>query len=165
MRITRALVALFSFSSLTSALPDCDKKPSWGVEGFAKENPIGLTTGGKGGATVTVSTPAALKTAVAGDTPKIIHIVGEMVLPSRLKVGSNKSLIGVGATAHITGSGIDVFNGTNVIIQNLRISFITGNDGITIRNSTRVWVDHNEFHSDIEHGPDAYVSVPPPFTP
>lgn len=163
MRLTGALVALFSVSCLTSALPDCDKKPSWGVEGFAKENPIGLTTGGKGGATVTVSTPAALKTAVAGDEPKIVHIVGEMVLPSRLKVGSNKSLIGVGKTAHITGSGIDVFNGTNVIIQNLRISFIKDNDCITIRNSTRVWVDHNEFHSDISQGPDAYVSVPCPF--
>ncbi|KAK0750131.1 polysaccharide lyase family 1 protein [Schizothecium vesticola] len=156
MRLAGALVALFSFSSLTSALDDYAQTPSWEVEGFAKENPIGLTTGGKGGPTVTVSSAAALKTAVAGDAPKIVHIAGEIVLPSRLKVGSNKSLIGVGTTAHITGSGIDVVNGTNVIIQNLRISFITDNDCITIRNSTRVWVDHNEFHSDIEHGPDAY---------
>jgi pectate lyase len=31
-----------------------------------------------------------------------------------------------------------------------------GNDGITVQNSTRVWIDHNEFESDLLGGPDKY---------
>lgn len=132
---------------------------SWDIEGFAKDNPIGITTGGKGGSTVTVDNAADFREAVAGDEPKTVLVKGEINLPSRPKIGSNKSVIGVGRTAHITGNGLDVFNSTNVIIRNLKISFIEDNDCITIRNSTRVWVDHNEFASDINKGPDAYVSL------
>ncbi|KAK3900051.1 polysaccharide lyase [Staphylotrichum tortipilum] len=129
---------------------------SWDVEGFAKDNPIGPTKGGKGGATVTVTTPAEFSAAVKGDEPKVVLVKGELNFPARPKIGSNKSVIGVGNTARITGKGLDVFNVTNVIIRNLKISYIVDNDCITIRNSTRVWVDHNEFTSDITQGPDAF---------
>ncbi|KAL2142889.1 hypothetical protein VTI28DRAFT_657 [Corynascus sepedonium] len=129
---------------------------SWDVEGFAKDNPIGATTGGEGGTTVTVDNAEDFKTAVAGDEPKTVLVKGEINLPARPKIGSNKSVIGVGKTAHFTGSGLDVVDSTNVIIRNVKISFINDNDCITIRNSTRVWVDHNEFTSDISKGPDAY---------
>jgi len=105
---------------------------------------------------VTVDNAADLKAAVAGTEPKTVLVKGEITLPSRLKVGSNKSVIGVKNTAHITGSGIDVQDGTNVILRNLKISYINDNDCITIRNSTRVWVDHNEFTSDISQGPDFF---------
>lgn len=130
---------------------------SWDVEGFAKDNPIGTTTGGKGGPTVTVANAAEFSAAVAGNEPKVIRVKGEIKFPSRPKIGSNKSVIGVGWSAHITGSGLDVTDSTNVIIQNLKISFINDADCITIRNSTRVWVDHNEFTSDISKGPDFFV--------
>ena len=132
---------------------------AWDVEGFAKDNPIGTTTGGKGGATVTVTTPAEFSAAVLGDDPKVVLVKGALNFPARPKIGSNKSVIGVGKTAEITGKGLDVFNVTNVIIRNLKISYILDNDCITIRNSTRVWVDHNEFTSDITQGPDHYVSI------
>ncbi|EEY16304.1 hypothetical protein D7B24_001134 [Verticillium nonalfalfae] len=146
-----------AFASVTSAFPlEYLKIASWDVEGFAKSNPIGVTTGGKGGPTVVATTAAELIAAVAGNDPKIVRVKGDITLAARLKVGSNKSLIGVGWSAHITGAGIDVFNGDNVILQNLKISYIVDNDCITIRNSTRVWVDHNEFTSDITQGPDAY---------
>jgi pectate lyase len=131
---------------------------SWDVEGFAKDNPLGPTTGGKGGATVTVNNPADFQAAVAGNEPKIIYVKGELNLTARAKIGSNKSVIGVGSTAHITGRGLDVVDATNVIIRNMKVSFIEDNDCITIRNSTRVWVDHNEFTSDITKGPDFFVS-------
>ena len=133
---------------------------TWGVEGFAKDNPIGTTTGGKGGDTVVVDNAEALLAAVKGDQPKVVRVKGEINLPSRAKIGPNTSVIGVGASAHITGKGLDVVDATNVIIQNLKISFIEDNDCITIRNSTRVWVDHNEFQSDISKGPDFYVGIP-----
>lgn len=131
---------------------------TWGLEGFAKDNPMGATTGGKGGKTVYVDTEAELRAAVAGTEPRIVRVHGAFNLTTRLSMGSNKSLIGVGTSASITGSGITVNAQTNVILQNLKISYIYDNDCITIQNSTRVWVDHNEFTSDINQGPDTFVS-------
>jgi pectate lyase len=55
----------------------------------------------------------------------------------------NKSIIGVGKGAEITGAGISIVNATNVILRNFAIRKIVNNDGITIQNSTRVWIDHN----------------------
>lgn len=106
---------------------------------------------------MTVDNAADFSAAVAGDEPRVVRVRGRINLPSRPRIGSNKSVIGVGRSAHITGSGLDVFDSTNVIIRNLKISFIKDHDCITIRNSTRVWVDHNEFASDISQGPDAFV--------
>lgn len=163
MRLNNLVTVLSAFAPLASATPlglGSLGLATWDVEGFAKNNPIGTTTGGKGGPTVTVSTAAEFSAAVAGDEPKIVRVKGEINFPSRPKIGSNKSVIGVGTSAHITGSGLDVYHVTNVIIQNLKISFILDNDCITIRNSTRVWVDHNEFTSDISKGPDFYVGAP-----
>ncbi|KAF5599098.1 pectate lyase 1 [Fusarium pseudocircinatum] len=155
MKLSSVLCGVFA--TLTVAFPkEYLSLATWGVEGYAKDNPIGITTGGKGGKTVTVTTAEELVAAVKGTEPKIVKLKGKVTLPSRLKVGSNTSLIGVGLTAHITGAGVDVFHGDNVILQNLKVTHILDNDCITIRNSTRVWVDHNEFSSDINQGPDHY---------
>ncbi|KAH7123982.1 polysaccharide lyase family 1 protein [Dendryphion nanum] len=144
---------LVSLAAVVSATPTgCD----FSLAGFGKDNPIGPTTGGQGGKTVTVTTPEALVSAVAGDVPTIVVAKGNFNLTKRLQVGNNKSLIGFGKGAEITGSGITVANKTNVIIRNLGIRFILDNDGITINNSTRVWIDHNEFSSDLNNGPDYY---------
>ena len=66
-----------------------------------QENPSSLeltmrfrTTGGKGGATVTVSTLAALTSAIAGDTPSIVIVSGTITGAAQLRPGSNKSIIG-----------------------------------------------------------------------
>ncbi|KAK2770036.1 pectate lyase [Colletotrichum kahawae] len=156
MRLTTKAI-LCAFTGLVTGNPlDWLGIASWDVEGYAKNNPLDKTTGGKGGPTVTVSTIPELQTAVAGADPITVVLKGSHELPARLKVGSNKSLVGYKTTAHITGKGVDVFNSTNVILQNLKISHILDNDCITIRNSTRVWVDHNEFTSDITKGPDFY---------
>ncbi|KAF5675102.1 pectate lyase 1 [Fusarium circinatum] len=155
MKLSSVLCGVFA--TLTVAFPkEYLSLATWGVEGYAKDNPLGITTGGKGGKTVTVTTAEELVAAVKGTEPKIVKLKGKVTLPSRLKVGSNTSLIGVGLTAHITGAGVDVYHGDNVILQNLKITHILDNDCITIRNSTRVWVDHNEFASDINQGPDHY---------
>ncbi|WP_394564777.1 pectate lyase [Pantoea sp. SGAir0180] len=69
----------------------------------------------------------------------------------RLKVGSNKTLIGVGAHAGIQGIGLYVGGGVhNVIIRNLTLSDINpqlvwGGDALTIDNAEGVWIDHNTF--------------------
>ena len=44
---------------------DKDEKENFDLVGYAKSNPIGVTTGGKKGATTTVRDAAALATAVA----------------------------------------------------------------------------------------------------
>lgn len=135
---------------------------SWDIEGYAKDNPIGPTTGGAGGKKITVSNAEDLIAAVKGDEPKVIYVKGAIELPERLRVGRNKSILGLGWNAHIKENGITVDGSDNVIIRNLKISYILGGDCIAINNSTRVWVDHNEFESEIsqEIGPDTYVRCP-----
>jgi pectate lyase len=166
----KVAAVLFSCLALTSAfaLP-ADEVPgqekhssshfgSFDLVGYARDNPIGKTTGGEKGEVVTVTDGASLIAAVTGTTPRTIYVEGRIDLPSRLRVGSNKSILGVGENAEIRQSGITVINATNVIIRNLAIRFIVNNDGITIQNSTRVWIDHNEFESEFspEIGPDYY---------
>jgi pectate lyase len=148
-----ALLSFAAFAVVTlAAPPGCD----FSLVGFGKDNPLGPTTGGKGGKKITVSDEDALVAAVAGTTPATIYVKGKYNLTSRLRIGSNKSVIGAGRGAEITGNGITVQDQTNVIIRNLAIRNILDNDGMTIQNSTRVWVDHNEFSSDMNHGPDYY---------
>ena len=133
---------------------------SWGLEGYAKDNPIGPTTGGEGGEEVYVSTGKDLLEAVKDDEPRVIYVKGTVELPERAKVGSNKSILGVGWDAHIKKNGITVNGTNNVVIRNLKISYIEGGDCIALNNATRVWIDHNEFESELslEVGPDTYVS-------
>ncbi|KAF2127134.1 polysaccharide lyase family 1 protein [Dothidotthia symphoricarpi CBS 119687] len=139
-----SFISLFSLALLASA-----DRSDFSLVGFAKDNPVGPTTGGagKGSQTITVTSPAALVSAVAGDLPRIVYAKGKFNLTSRLRVGNNISLLGHGHGAEITGAGITISNATNVIIRNFIIKQIVGDDSITIRNSTRVWVDHNEFTS------------------
>ncbi|KFA61016.1 hypothetical protein S40285_02737 [Stachybotrys chlorohalonatus IBT 40285] len=129
---------------------------SWDIEGYAKNNPVATTTGGKGGRTVYVSTADELIAAGQSSETLTIYVNGEIELPRRLNLTSNKSLLGVGNKAHIRQHGITVRHHNNVIIRNLKISHIYDDDCITLVNSTRLWIDHNEFYSDIELGPDFY---------
>lgn len=134
------------------------QSPDPALTGFAKDNPLGATIGGAGGETTTVTTPAALASAIAGSTPRTIYLTGNFTLTGRLSIGANKSLIGTGPGANILASGFNIKSVSNVIVRNLGIRGIAGNDGITIHNSTRVWIDHNEFESGgfPAMGPDAY---------
>ncbi|KAM3416874.1 hypothetical protein BST61_g8462 [Cercospora zeina] len=130
-----------------------------GLEGFGWDNPLGPTTGGAGGKVFNVKTDAALVAALADpQSPKIIYLEGEFHPTARLRVGSNTSLLGKGKGANIVGQGITIIDATNVIVRNIGIRFVEGDDGITIQNTTRVWIDHNEFESQIslELGPDFY---------
>ena len=68
-----------------------------------------------------------------------------------LVVGSNKTVIGVGAGSGIVGKGLAIKGGvSNIIVRNL--SFTDINDGIvwagdaiTIDNASKIWIDHNYF--------------------
>jgi pectin lyase len=69
-----------------------------------------------------------------------------------LLVGSNKTVIGVGATAGIKGKGLKLQGVRNVIVRNLTISdinqgIIFAGDAVTINDVDHVWIDHNRFHN------------------
>jgi len=68
-----------------------------------------------------------------------------------LKVGSNKTLIGLGDKAGIQGAGLFIGDGAhNVIVRNLTLSDINprvvwGGDALTLNKADGVWIDHNTF--------------------
>jgi pectate lyase len=90
-----------------------------------------------------------------------IIVEGEFNLPARLRVGSNKSIIG-GRNGTIGTNGITMINADNIILRNMRITGVFDNDCLTIQNTTRVWIDHNDLSSSpniIKNGPDLYVRI------
>lgn len=55
------------------------------------------------------------------------------------------------------GGGFLLESTRNIIIQGLRCSFIRDpNDCVEVSRTTNVWIDHNEFWSDMDHGRDYY---------
>jgi pectate lyase len=72
-----------------------------------------------------------------------------------VRVGSDKTIAGVGAKAAIVGGGLYLDRVENVIVRNLtfRDSYLPGdwdgkdndNDGIRVDTSSHVWIDHNDF--------------------
>ncbi|KAK7044103.1 hypothetical protein VNI00_007819 [Paramarasmius palmivorus] len=145
-------------------------------DGYAALN--GGTTGGKGGTTTTVSATAAFQTAIKSDTPKTVYLKGPITLSSQAQIGrtptlwlvphvpvyalirtlgNNTSIIGVGTSGIINGGGLEINRKSNVIIRNLVINKVIGDDGITIQHGAHnIWIDHNEFYSDLNHGFDYY---------
>ncbi|XP_037024859.1 pectate lyase A-like [Bradysia coprophila] len=115
------------------------------------------TTGGAGGNTVDVCTEDELTTAIIDDTPRIVRVVCNITLEHRLFVGSNKSILGRTAGAGIAFQGLRIHSKKNVIIRGLQFCCaFDPSDGVTVENSTNVWIDHNEFYSDMDHHEDYY---------
>ncbi|TRM64428.1 polysaccharide lyase family 1 protein [Schizophyllum amplum] len=123
-------------------------------DGYATEN--GGVTGGAGGTTTTVSSLAAFETAILQNEPTVVYLSGPLELDDRLSVSSDTSIIGVGSKAIITGGGLRIDDASNVVVQNLVINKVVGDDAISVQESTNVWIDHNEFYSDTDHGFDYY---------
>lgn len=101
---------------------------------------------------------AAFAAAITGAVPRVVVVEGEFARTGRLRVGSNKSIIG-GRNGTIGSGGMQITSGDNLIIRNLRFLGVPGGDCVTIQNTTRVWFDHNDLSSSpniIKNGPDAY---------
>ena len=120
-------------------------------------------------ATLTVATPAELRTALAANADaRVIQVRGTLDMadgarPGVVRLPSNTTLIGLGEDAGFISASIVVGNVSQVIIRNLSISNPCdpdpkwdpqdgphGNwnslyDGITVTGSHHVWIDHNSF--------------------
>ncbi|WP_049567003.1 pectate lyase family protein [Streptomyces sp. SBT349] len=123
-----------------------DSEPAQ-AETLAVGTPTGFgadTTGGAGGDVVTVSDADAFIEAADSDGPLQIQVQGTIELDDMARVSSDKTIIGVGSSGRIDGSGLNIADADNVIIQNLTFSN-SNDDGINVQYSTNVWIDHNDF--------------------
>jgi pectate lyase len=121
------------------------------ADGFASVNALGRngTTGGSAGPTVTVTTGADLARYAGANTPYTIMVSGRIAIDDMITVVADKSIIGVGSTAEITGGGLQMGSttrpGNNVIVRNIRFSDASDDSISVTNNAHHVWIDHNEF--------------------
>jgi pectate lyase len=130
--------------------------PPGGLVGWAAQ--AGGTTGGEGGTTVTVSTFADFKTQAQSSGAKTILVNGALSGSGTVEIAPDKTIRGVGASAGISGTTLNIEDAkpANVIIQNMNIRGVRGNDAIQIENASHIWIDHNTMSSTIENDPDYY---------
>ncbi|KAJ7083759.1 pectate lyase [Mycena epipterygia] len=115
----------------------------------ATVNDVATVGYGSGGPTTTVSTLAALTTAVTGNAKKIVLISGTITGDAVVEIGSNTTVIGKTGSS-LVGVGLRVLNEANVIIRNVKISKVlaSAGDAIGVQASSQVWVDHVDLSSD-----------------
>ncbi|MEU4423435.1 pectate lyase [Actinoplanes sp. NPDC024001] len=156
--------------SPTTPPPPGDCRVTGTPTGFATVNAWGQngTTGGASGPRVAVDTAAELLAAIATPGPLTVCVSGTIALPAGMHdVTSDKSIVGVGSTAGITGGGFNIGLPVssvtsppadavhNVIIQNLTFRGAT-DDSINVQMfSHHVWIDHN----DLAQGYDGLIDV------
>jgi pectate lyase len=111
----------------------------------------GGVTGG-GSATPTIVTTQAELRSCAGDTaPRVCRVQGTLQFGTweEIQLQSNKTIIGIGATATIANGGFRANSKSNIIIRNLTIRDSANDDqdrdGIQLDTVQRVWIDHNRF--------------------
>lgn len=135
--------------------------PDFNQYGYSTVN--GGTTGGAGGATVTATNVDQLRTFCAQAGPLIIRVQGTITGNEAIRVSSNKSILGAPG-ARLVGIGFTIGassqfgNIGNVIIRNLIMEKpLAPIDKIAVQyGAHNVWIDHNEFFSDLDHGVDFY---------
>jgi len=130
--------------------------PTSGIVGWATQ--AGGTTGGASGTTVTVSSFADFRTQAQNSGARTILVNGMLSGSGTVEISANKTIRGVGAGSGVSGAilNIEDMNPANVIIQNMNLHGVLGNDTIQIESATHIWIDHNTMSSTIEDDPDVY---------
>jgi pectate lyase len=116
-----------------------DEQPA----GWASVDDLGQigTNGGLGGEVVLATTIEQLEAYGMRAESLIIEVCGTLGTGlEELGLGSNKTIVGVGASPTIAAS-FDIDDAHNIVIKNL---FVRGAnpDGIALRRSHHVWIDH-----------------------
>jgi len=158
----------------TTSQAACAAAPAAGsVVGWAATsgNGVTTTTGGGSAAAVSVSTLAALQSAVSGTTARVINVTGKLAA-GKIDVGSNKTIVGqCGAEIH---GHLEMSGSVNVILRNIKVvgfavgncaqdpdfkssvGCSSGNDAISIqKNAHHIWIDH----CDISDGTDGNLDI------
>ncbi|MGY0059709.1 pectate lyase family protein [Streptomyces sp. LZ34] len=128
-----------------------------GPDGYAGIDALGQngTTGGVGGPVVTVSDADTFLDYCDRNEPYVIQVSGTIRISSKQGVRSNKTIVGLGKGAEITGGGLDMYRRQNVIIRNLRFTG-ADDDAISIQQSSHhIWIDHCEFST----GADGLIDI------
>jgi pectate lyase len=94
------------------------------VDGFASVNSLGQngTTGGAGGQVVTASATDQLLEYIDTVGPLVIQVSGRIAITSKQGVRPNKTIVGLGTSAEITGGGLDFYRSYNVIVRDIRFT-------------------------------------------
>ncbi|KAK2747007.1 pectate lyase a [Colletotrichum kahawae] len=169
MKFTSALATLFASVAVATPTPTVDNvadKPHLvkrasisdkATLGYATLN--GGTSGGAGGTVTTVSSLAEFTAAVneKDTTAKIVVVKGVIKGTANVRIGSNKSVIGL-AGAGFDGIGLHARRQSNIIVRNIKSTNVLAStgDGLKIEQSTNVWVDHCEFSSALVSDKDYY---------
>lgn len=116
-----------------------------------------LVTGGSLGETVAADNLEELKSYLDGDKHLTVTLDHLIEADDELKIGSNKTLLGIGDDAHLKGIELEINGARNVIIKNLKVSHVTPADAIVITGkSQNIWIDHCDIFSDRDHGTEYY---------
>ena len=136
-----ALVNILFFSEKTFSQTLYNNTETIIIEpvGYTSQN--GGTNGGFGGETVIVNTFSQLKYYAEQDnTPYIIKIDGNISgdgdvndgsYEGSVHIASNKSIVGISNTAYLDGVGLTITNNSNIIIRNIKMSFISIKEAIS----------------------------------
>jgi pectate lyase len=158
--ISRFATALLAFACCLAIGGTAEAAPiGWAV---VDDMGVASTTGGGDGSVVVARTADELADHAGREEPLTILIEGALTGSGKLRVASNKTLLGVGASASITGVELSLNDVSNVIIRNLTMT--GARDAIALRGSHHVWVDHCDLSAcddgllDITHRSD-YVTV------
>jgi pectate lyase len=135
--------------------------PNFGLFGFAATGPG--TTGGGNLAPVNVNNLDQLRTLAGQAGPAVIRITGTITGNESIRVESNKSIVGAPG-ARLVGIGFTIGRSSafgqvsNVIIRNLIMEKPRAPiDKVLVQyGAHHVWIDHNEFFSDLDNGVDFY---------
>jgi pectate lyase len=160
-------MSAFSFRRLTMLVARGEVAALAGpADGFASVAALGLTgtTGGVAGPVVTATTSEQFLEYIDTVGPLVIQVSGRIAITSKQGVRPNKTIVGLGRNAEITGGGLDFYRSSNVIVRNLHFTDAE-DDAVNIgQESHHIWIDHNTFSGavdgsiDIVRGAD-YVTV------
>ncbi|MCX7983877.1 MAG: T9SS type A sorting domain-containing protein [Bacteroidetes bacterium] len=120
-----------------------------------------LVTGGAEGDTVVATTLEELQSYLGSEQPYVVKFSGFLEGNAVIPIRSNKTLLGVGPTAHLKGIQLSINLARNVIVRNMTISHVRDygltNDALEINGASKnVVIDHCEFYSDRDHDKDYY---------
>jgi pectate lyase len=122
-----------------------------------------IVTGGSLGQSVQAATLDELAMYLERPEPYVVSFEGELQGDRAIHITSDKTLLGIGSTAHLRGIELEINAARNVIIRNLAVSHVIAegageaNDAIVVTGGSRnVWLDRLELFSDRENGEDYY---------